>query len=265
MVQCGLMQTAEPEYRGLKAQAWDLLRGDTSSWPDRAFYLDVIARGGQPVLDVGCGTGRLLLDYLQQGVDIDGVDNSAEMLGLCRDKAAALGIEPRLYEQTMQTLDLPRHYRTIIVPSSSFQLVTDLDEARTAIGRIAAHLERAGTLVMSFMKMRRKGQPLSFDWTRRGEAQRPEDGATVRRWLRSRFDPETQLEHTEDRYELIVDGEVVRSEYDERSPATREYTLDQATQLYEHAGLTDVHATSGFTFETASAEDGVFCMLGVRR
>ena len=48
------------EYRGLIASNWDLLRGDTSEWDDRFFFLDVVRESGPPVLDVGCGTGRLL-------------------------------------------------------------------------------------------------------------------------------------------------------------------------------------------------------------
>src|SRR6266550_247114 len=47
----------------------------------------IVTEFGQPVLDVGCGTGRILLDFLVQRIDIDGVDNSPEMLAVCREKA----------------------------------------------------------------------------------------------------------------------------------------------------------------------------------
>ncbi len=46
------MESAKYEYQGVMAHAWDLLRGATSHWSDRFFYLDVIQRFGQPVLDV---------------------------------------------------------------------------------------------------------------------------------------------------------------------------------------------------------------------
>ena len=86
------MSLPDYEYKGLMAQSWDVLRGDTSQSPDRFFYLKLIQPFGQPVLDVGCGTGRLLLDYLAQGIDIDGVDNSPDMLAICRHKATTLGV-----------------------------------------------------------------------------------------------------------------------------------------------------------------------------
>src|SRR5580698_11368183 len=99
------MPDQDYEYRGLMAEAWDLLRGDTSVWTDRLFYRAIIERQGGPALDVGCGTGRLLLDYLSAGLDVDGVDNSPEMLAICREKAAAAGVdvEGRLFEQSMET------------------------------------------------------------------------------------------------------------------------------------------------------------------
>ena len=93
---------------------------------------------------------------------------------------------------------------------------------------------------------------------------RPTDGAIVRRWSRSRFDLVNQLEHTEDRYDVIVNGEVVESESRSRSPATRGYTQEQAVKLYEAAGFTNMRVCRGFSFEPATAQDSVFPVLGTK-
>lgn len=135
------------------ATTWDLFRGDTSQWEDEFFYLDLVGQYGQPVLDVGCGTGRLVLDFLSSGLDVDGVDNSPKMLDICHEKARQLGLAPNLYRQAMESLNLPRKYRTIMVPSSSFQLVTDAELVGQTMKRFHEHLVPGGVLVMSFMVM----------------------------------------------------------------------------------------------------------------
>lgn len=53
------MGDTDYEYKRLVASRWDFLRGDTSEFPDRDFYRDVIRKSGAPVLVVGCGTGQL--------------------------------------------------------------------------------------------------------------------------------------------------------------------------------------------------------------
>ena len=93
---------------------------------------------------------------------------------------------------------------------------------------------------------------------------RQRDGAIVRRWSRSTIDLVNQLEHTEDRYEVIVDGEVVTSESLSRSPATRIYTQAQAAELCETAGFTNVRVYSGFTRQPASATDAIFTVWGTK-
>src|SRR6476619_3480443 len=80
------------EYHGLMAEAWYLLRGDTSGWEDRPFYLELIRRFGEPPLDVGCGTGRLHPTLVDEGIEIEGVDVYLELLAVCRAKASALGL-----------------------------------------------------------------------------------------------------------------------------------------------------------------------------
>jgi SAM-dependent methyltransferase len=252
----------EHEYRGLMALTWDAFRGDTSDWPDRRFFLEAIERYGQPVLDVGCGTGRLLLDYAGLGIDVDGVDVSPEMLALCREKAERAGIVANLYQQRMEQLDLPRRYRSILVASSSFQLLFEPAVAERAMARLFDHLEPEGALVMPFMTLWRPVEPLQTEWTK--EAVRPEDGAILRRRSLARFDPEAGLEHTEDHYEVVLDGRVVEAEHHVRSPATRSYMQDEAVALYKRNGLDRVQVFGEFVWEPAQADSSVFCVVGRR-
>lgn len=244
------------------AAFWDLFRGDTSTWDDRFFYLEVVRKYGQPVLDVGCGTGRILLDFMGQGIDIDGVDNSPEMLALCRRKADALNLKPTVRQQEMDRLSLPRTYQTILVPSSSFQLLVDESLPPATMKHFFDHLLPGGVLAMPFMTIWKQGDPLETEST--DKAIRPEDGATVRRWSWTRFDPETGLEHTVDRYEIIKDGRVIASEEHKQSPATRSYTQAEAIALFEQAGFMDIQVFSRFTFEPVKPEDTVFSVLGIK-
>ncbi len=94
------------DMTGLSATTWDDFAGDE---PKRDFqvYRDLIAQHPGRVLDVGCGTGRLLVPYLASGIDVEGVDSSAEALSICRRRAAEKGLTAVLYHQRMQDLDVP--------------------------------------------------------------------------------------------------------------------------------------------------------------
>ena len=252
------------DYHGLLAATWDVWRGDTSTWSDRPFYRDIIDRYGQPALDIGCGTGRLLLDYLAEGLDIDGVDDSPQMLDLCRAKADRLGLVPTLYRQRIEALDLPRRYRTILAPSSVLQLVTEPGGPATVVRRLREHLEPGGALVASFAFEWRPGEPIDSGWQPLFARVRPEDGATVRASNRQWYEPAGQLWHTEQRFEVEIDGRVVAEEHHRRSPEGRWYTQDQAVELFRGAGLDDIAVFREFTREPAGAGDRLFCVLGCR-
>lgn len=262
--------TEDYEYRGMLARSWDLLRGDYSAWPDRPLYREIIERQGGPALDVGCGTGRLILDYLAAGLDVDGVDNSPEMLALCRSKAAALGIEveDRLFHQEMDQLDLPRKYATIFVPSLSFQLVLDPAAAAATMTRFHDHLAPGGVLVMS-LKSRlwdNRATPPQMQWSRwfkLAEKER-EDGGIIRRFIREMYDHDQQLEHEENRFELLRDGEVIEAEFHSRCPCVRWYSQAQALALFERAGFTDVKMTAAESATPAMPEDNSVKIRGTR-
>jgi hypothetical protein len=90
------------------------------------------------------------------------------------------------------------------------------------------------------MLLWKQGDPLEIHWHRTGEKFRADDGATIRRWSKNRYDPESQFEHTEDRYEVVRERVTIANEYHVRSPATREYIQQQAHYLYIKAGFVDV-------------------------
>jgi ubiquinone/menaquinone biosynthesis C-methylase UbiE len=214
------------------------------------------------VLDVGCGTGRLTLDFLQEGIDIDGVDNSPEMLALCRQKAEPLGLAPCLYQGAMERLELPRRYRTILVPSSTLQLITNPEEATAAMQRFFAHLMPGGVLAASIMQLWKPDDPLESAWEK--TATRDADGVVFRRVARSRYDPATELEHTEDWYQVLQGGKVIAQELHRRSPATRSYNQVQAQELFARGGFTKIRLYKEFTLEPAGPEDMLVTVVGER-
>jgi 2-polyprenyl-3-methyl-5-hydroxy-6-metoxy-1,4-benzoquinol methylase len=105
------MKQPEIWHHGLVAREW--AEFSTAGGQEATYFKSLIETSGQPALDLGCGTGRLLLPYLQAGLDVDGVDYSRDMLEQCQQRAEREGLAPKLYQQTMHELDLPRRYKTI--------------------------------------------------------------------------------------------------------------------------------------------------------
>lgn len=94
-------------HYGLVARCWVEFKQDG---PEIPYFQEKIRRFGQPALDLGCGTGRLLLHYLHAGLQVDGCDISGDMLAYCTEKARAAGYSPRLFQQAMHKLTLPDKY-----------------------------------------------------------------------------------------------------------------------------------------------------------
>jgi SAM-dependent methyltransferase len=136
------------DYTGLGALAWAQFSVDEPD-PDQRFFQGILEQHTGPALDVGCGTGRLLIPYLLAGLEVDGIDPSADMLAMCRSKAAERGLTPKLYQQEMQHLDLPRCYHTIFIPCGTIQLVVDRSQVFEALRRLHAHLAPGGVLVLT--------------------------------------------------------------------------------------------------------------------
>src|SRR6266481_5829507 len=89
-------------HYGLVARHW---AKHNTEGPEIAYFQKQIELTGQPALDAGCGTGRLLIPFLRAGLDVDGCDVSPDMLALCREKAESEGPSARLDQQALHELD----------------------------------------------------------------------------------------------------------------------------------------------------------------
>ena len=92
-------------------------------------------------------------DFLSQGMDIDGVDNSPEMISLCKQNAESKGLKPNLYIQSMTELQLPRKTKTILKAVQFNAIATEPGLPLQAMQHFYDHLESGGVLAIPFMAL----------------------------------------------------------------------------------------------------------------
>jgi SAM-dependent methyltransferase len=119
---------------------------------DVEFFVDAARESGGPVLEVGCGTGRVLIPTARAGIEITGLDLSTQMLGICREK---LDREPRdvrarvqLVQHDMRTFDLGRTFKLITVPFRPFQHLITVADQRACLESIRRHLAADGRFIL---------------------------------------------------------------------------------------------------------------------
>jgi SAM-dependent methyltransferase len=117
---------------------------------DVDLYLNYAAASGAPILEIGCGSGRLLLPLAQQGHAVVGVDSSPVMLKLARQRVDAAGLASlvTLVEGDARTLALDQRFRLAFVGLNSFAHFTTRAEQQAVLGALAAHLLPRGMLIL---------------------------------------------------------------------------------------------------------------------
>ncbi len=120
---------------------------------DIAFYVDEARKAGGPVLELACGTGRVLLPCAEAGSLITGLDSSRAMLTRCKEKLAIyppeVAARVRLVEGDMRAFKLPERFDLITIPFRSFLLLTAVQDQRQSLATIREHLGDAGRLVFN--------------------------------------------------------------------------------------------------------------------
>lgn len=119
--------------------------------PDVDFYVRAAAESGGPVLELGCGTGRILIPTARSGVEIAGLDAAAGMLDACRRRLQAEPAEVRgrvrLHHGDLRSFDLGHSFRLLTIPFRPFQHLVTVEDQLACLGAIRRHLVPGGRLV----------------------------------------------------------------------------------------------------------------------
>jgi len=140
--------------RGLDVKAYDLLyRGDlrgSAAEGDVGFFVRMAARIGGPVLELGCGTGRVTFPLARAGFKVTGLDVSMGMLEIARRKAGVLPprARPRFVRGDMASFRVRGRFRFVFVPFRAFQHLLDPESQKACLKAIRRHLVRGGRLVV---------------------------------------------------------------------------------------------------------------------
>jgi len=147
-------------YDGAYAAKQDLV--------DLPFYGDLAEQSRGPVLEIACGTGRVLLPIARRGIAIWGVDNSRPMLDVLTRNLARESQEVRnritRHEGDMRSFRLNQKFPLVMIPFRPMQHMFAVEDQIAALKTAAAHLTDTGILAFDVFYPK-------FDmiWSRVGE------------------------------------------------------------------------------------------------
>ena len=118
---------------------------------DVSFFVDMAKESGGPVLEMGCGTGRVLIPTARAGIEIVGLDLSSSMLKICRqhlkNEPPALRKLTHLSQGDMCTFDAGRIFNLVTIPFRPYQHLATVEDQMRCLINVHRHLPVGGRLV----------------------------------------------------------------------------------------------------------------------
>jgi SAM-dependent methyltransferase len=258
------LQADQPWSDAALARLYDAFPFDA----DLPFYLELAGKTGGQVLEVACGTGRLLVPLARAGYDVTGVDRSPHMLDVVREKLAVAGPDvtgrARLVEGDMRSFAADGPFDLAILPVKSFAYLVERADQQSALRCIAAHLRPGGVFALDLLHPRPEwlAQPpgsLRNDLTR-SVAER---GIVVSRTETAvSTDLAAQIRVIRSAYDVIArDGSVTRRIVE--WPFRYSYRFE-AELLLERAGFAVEHFFGGYRREPFTSDSEVMLLVARR-
>jgi SAM-dependent methyltransferase len=178
------------------ARFYDVFYGERDD--DVPMYRDFALAADGPILEIGCGTGRVLIPLALEGYHVTGLELSEAMLATARAKANRAGIDDQvsLIQGDMRDFEIPARYALAIIPINTFMHCYDTQQQLACLRCIHRHLQPGGQLVVDVYHpdlqalLESDGRLVS-----EGTVLDPETGHTIHRFYTRRLDLAAQTQH----------------------------------------------------------------------
>ena len=252
--------TAAPDPYGVMARYYDANFASLRGGADIAFYRELAVASRGPVLELGAGSGRVLLPIAATGIPVTGLDVSAAMLARLRSRPFPPTL--RLVNAPMQDFDLDEDRFTLIYSAfRALQHLLSVEDQLACLACVRRHLAPGGAFAFDVLAPTlgylARPSPVESD-----EGSFELEGDTVMRRSKLEYDLARQLIQGTVRYERTRDGKVVAVE---EAPLTlRYYFRYELEHLLARAGFTRVEFFGGFDrrpYDYVSSETVVVARL----
>jgi SAM-dependent methyltransferase len=179
---------------------------------DVPLYQDFARRTGGPILELACGSGRLMAPLLELGERVVGIDSSGPMLERARQMLDEAGLLRRaaLHEADVRSFSLDERFRLAIYGLDSFGLLLRVDDQVAALRQIRQHLEPGGLLVLDVSNGNGRGAEPTDELVLQYEGTDPETGHPLSKWTARSTDHGEQVDHYTYFYDETGDDRLVR-------------------------------------------------------
>jgi ubiquinone/menaquinone biosynthesis C-methylase UbiE len=213
---------------------------------DVAFYNALAAGHGTDVLELACGSGRLMLPLAKAGNTVVGVDASPHMLSLAEKKLRTAGQDVwrrcDLVQADICALDLGKEFDVAVIAARSFAHLTDRAAQQQALSRVRKHLRPRGILAMDLLNPSPSWLSQEPGTLRQDLVQETLDRVAMRTEAVISTDRAAQVRRIRSTYDLVdADGRVTRRIVEWPFRFTYRF---EAELLLESAGF-DVQAVKG--------------------
>jgi SAM-dependent methyltransferase len=204
------------DFQTLMAESYDL--GNPPLNSELQFWTDRCREAAGNVLELGSGTGRLLIPLAQRGFPISGLDNSDAMLKICTQKLRAANLPlPPLYRLAMPTFQIDSRFQLIFLADGGLSLFTANSQIATLLSTAHAHLAPAGKFIFDailYSQDPAEDFPNANDW--HGDWYRIDDNTIITQRLFTKYDRTTHTWETTVIYEKFSHGKLIETEMNVR-------------------------------------------------